>query len=98
MASRDDSRTNKPYERTYMTKTLHGKVHGKTIELDEDPGVAEGQEVEVQMKAVPARMQWGEGLRRCAGALAHEWTEDDDRILEEIHEERKRDTRQEVPE
>ena len=36
-----------------MTKTLHGKVHGKTIELDEDPGVAEGQEVEVQMKVVP---------------------------------------------
>ena len=24
-----------------MTKTLHGKVHGKTIELDEDLGVAE---------------------------------------------------------
>ena len=36
-----------------MTKTLHGRVHGKTIELDEDPGVAEGQEVEVQMKVVP---------------------------------------------
>jgi hypothetical protein len=36
-----------------MTKTLHGKVHGRTIELDEDPGVAEGQEVEVQMWVVP---------------------------------------------
>ena len=35
-----------------MTKTLHGKVRGKTIELDEDPGVAEGQEVEVLMKVV----------------------------------------------
>jgi hypothetical protein len=35
-----------------MTKTLHGKVHGKTIELDEDPGVAEGQEVEVQVTIV----------------------------------------------
>jgi len=29
-------------------KKLHGKVHGKTIELVEDPGVAEGQEVELQ--------------------------------------------------
>jgi hypothetical protein len=39
-----------------MTKTLHGKVHGKTIELDEDLGVAEGQEVEVQVKIVqPAK-------------------------------------------
>jgi hypothetical protein len=36
-----------------MTRTLHGKVHGKTIELDEDLGVAEGQEVEVQVKLVP---------------------------------------------
>jgi len=36
-----------------MIQTLHGRVHGKTIELDEDPGVAEGQQVEVQMKVVP---------------------------------------------
>ena len=35
-----------------MVKTLHGIVHGKTIELDEDLGVAEGQEVEVQVKIV----------------------------------------------
>jgi hypothetical protein len=35
-----------------MTKTLHGKVHGRTIELHEDPGVAEGQEFEVQLKLV----------------------------------------------
>jgi hypothetical protein len=39
-----------------MTKTIHGKIHGKTIELDEDLGVAEGQEVEVQVTIVqPAR-------------------------------------------
>ena len=35
-----------------MTKTLYGKVHGKTIELDEDLGVAEGQEVEVTIRMV----------------------------------------------
>jgi hypothetical protein len=35
-----------------MTKTIHGTVRGKTIELDEDLGVAEGQEVEVQVKIV----------------------------------------------
>jgi hypothetical protein len=28
-----------------MTKTIHGKVHGKTIELAEDLGVPDGQEV-----------------------------------------------------
>jgi len=25
-----------------MTKTLHGKISGRTIELDEKPGVADG--------------------------------------------------------
>ena len=35
-----------------MTKTLHGKVHGRTIELDEDPGVADGQEVEVEVREI----------------------------------------------
>jgi hypothetical protein len=35
-----------------MTKTIHGKVHGKTIELDEDLGVADGQDVEVQVKVI----------------------------------------------
>jgi hypothetical protein len=27
-------------------------VHGKTIELDEDPGLAEGQDVQIILKAV----------------------------------------------
>jgi hypothetical protein len=72
-----------------MTKTLHGKVRGRTIELDEDPGVAEGQEVEVRMKVVPKSTQkTGEGLLRTEGALADdtEW----DAIMEEIHKARAR--------
>lgn len=35
------------------TRTIHGKVHGRTIQLAEDLGVADGQEVEVQVKVVP---------------------------------------------
>jgi hypothetical protein len=70
-----------------MTKTLHGKVHGRTIELDEDPGVAEGQEVEIQMKVVPPPKKWGEGILRTAGALADDPYWDD--IMEEIHKARK---------
>ena len=81
-----------------MTRTMHGKVHGRTIQLDEDPGVAEGQQVEITLKTVPAKKAWGDGLRRCAGALADAWTEEDDRILEEIHQDRKRDTRKEISE
>jgi hypothetical protein len=73
-----------------MTKTIHGKVHGKTIELDEDLGVADGQDVEVQVKVITnvARTP-GEGFLRTEGALAddNEW----DSIMEEIHQGRKGD-------
>ena len=77
-----------------MTKTLHGKVHGKTIELDEDPGVAEGQEVEVELRVLPKTgRKPGEGFLRTEGALANDphW----DEIMEVLYQERKRDTRKE---
>ena len=70
-----------------MNKTIHGKVHGKTIEFDEDLGVAEGQEVEVQIKVISPSATWGEGILRTAGALADDpyW----DAIMEEVHQARK---------
>jgi hypothetical protein len=70
-----------------MLKTIHGKVHGKTIELDEELGVAEGQEVEVQVRIVQSARKWGDGILRTAGALADdpEW----DAIMELVHHERK---------
>ena len=82
-----------------MTKIIHGKVHGRMIELSEDLGLAEGQAVELEIRVVPKKTEpWGEGLKRCAGALADEWTDEDDRILEEIHQDRKRPSRREIPE
>ena len=56
-----------------MTKIVHGIVHGKTIELDQELGVADGQHVHVAVQILatsPGTEAWGEGLRRCAGALA----------------------------
>jgi hypothetical protein len=79
-----------------MVRQVQGIIHGKTIELSEDPGVADGQQVEITIKTLPTPRSWGEGLRRCAGAFAADWTEEDDRILEAIHQERKRDTRREI--
>jgi hypothetical protein len=79
-----------------MTKTLHGKVHGKIIELDEDLGVAEGQEVEVQVKVIlKSARKPGEGFLRTEGALAddEEW----DAIMEEIHKARKVERRPQIP-
>jgi hypothetical protein len=80
-----------------MVKTVQGIVHGKTIELVQDLGMVEGQLVEVVVRTISSKEPWGEGLRRCAGALANEWSDEDDRILEEIHQDRKRDTRPEMP-
>jgi hypothetical protein len=78
------------------SKTFHGVINGKTIVLTDDPGMPDGEVVKVVVtpESAPKR-PWGEGLRRCAGALADEWTEEDDRILEEIYLERKRDRRAE---
>ena len=78
-----------------MIKTIHGKVHGKIIELDEDLGVAEGQEVEVQVKVVSSTTTWGEGLRRSAGALADIPGLDED--MQQILRERKTDRFRDVP-
>jgi hypothetical protein len=79
-------------------RIMHGVVNGKTIELTEQPGVPTGQEVEVVVKAVPCKqVAWGEGLRRCAGALADQWSDEDDRILQSIYRERKTDSRREHP-
>lgn len=77
-----------------MTRVIHGKVHGRTIELAEDLDLADGEEVEVQVKVHRARRKGGDGPRRCAGALADdpEW----DAIMGEIYRERKHDPRREI--
>ncbi|MBL8793524.1 MAG: hypothetical protein JNM56_06450 [Planctomycetia bacterium] len=53
---------------------FQGVVRGKTIELDQEPGLPEGQPVTVTVQAMPTRQKLpaGEGLRRSFGA----WSED----------------------
>jgi hypothetical protein len=72
-----------------MTKKINGKIHGKAIELDEDLGVADGQEVQVQVTIVPPARKWGEGILRSAGG----WVDypEMDAIMEKIHQGRKGD-------
>ena len=53
----------------------HGVVRGKTIELDEETGLSDGQEVHVVVQPVESgkhRLLPGEGLRRAFGG----WAED----------------------
>src|SRR6516162_1406233 len=77
-----------------VTKTVHGKVRGKTIELDEDLGVAEGEDVEVRVRVIPKSRKPGEGFLRTEGALADddEW----DSIMEEIYQARRIERRTQV--
>ena len=79
-----------------MTRTIHGIAHGRTIELDEDLGVAEGQPVEVQVKVPRPTLPWGGGILRTAGALADDphW----DAIMDEIHQARKLERRPQMDE
>ena len=70
-----------------MEKIIEGVVHGRTIELLGDPGVAEGQKVQVVLFQPSAEGALGEGIRRTAGALADDpqW----DEIMAEVQRGRK---------
>lgn len=77
-----------------MIKRLHGIVHGKTIQLDEELGVADGQPVEIQVRITPAAPENPGGWQQIAGALANDphW----DAIMADIYQDRKRDMRREI--
>ena len=47
---------------------LRGVVHGKTIELEQEPGLPDGQKVFVTVKPVENRLPPGEGIRRSGRA------------------------------
>lgn len=53
-----------------MVRHVQGVIHGKTIELDHDLGIAEGQRVDVQVCVSPPARVWGEGILRSAGIAA----------------------------
>ncbi len=78
-----------------MSDILHGVIHGKTIELEQDPGLEEGRRVTVilQAKQLPGPPPgWYPGCTRTAGGmLADCWTEEDDKLLDEIYRSRKID-------
>ncbi len=78
--------------------TLNGTVHGNRIDLSSSPGLLDGAEVEVVIRIKPPLRKWGDGLLRCAGALAESWTDADDRILAEIAQAREQSAFRELPE
>lgn len=67
---------------------LRGIVHGKTIELESEPGLPDGQQVTVTVQPVSQQLAPGEGLRRAFGAWAED-SEEVDRYLEWNRQQRK---------
>jgi hypothetical protein len=74
-----------------MDIIMHGVIHGKTIELTEEPGVADGQEVQVALTVVQSGKSWGDGIRRSAGGWANH--PELDALMEQIQQDRKRQQR-----
>jgi hypothetical protein len=82
-----------------MNKMMRGTVHGRTIQLDDDPGIEDGRQVEIvlrvrQLPGPPPRWK-PDGTDTAAGMMSAHWTEGDDRILEQIHQDRQLDHRRE---
>ena len=51
--------------------SVHGIIHGKTIELAEDPGFQSGEAIVVVLQTVPQNGRvWGDGIRASAGIAA----------------------------
>ena len=76
-----------------------GVIHGRMIQLNDDTGLPDGQEVNVTVEPVQAREQPlppGEGLRRAFGAWAGD-AEDLNEFLKEIRRSRQRPRREMEP-
>jgi len=73
---------------------LHGVVHGRTIELNDETGLPDGQQVKGTIQPVSHTEGWGgrlppgEGIRRSAGAWADD-AEELDKYLEWNRQQRK---------
>jgi hypothetical protein len=71
-----------------------GIVHGRTIELEREPGIPDGQEVTVRVQPsapaqeTPGRLPPGEGIRRSSGAWAED-AEELDQYMESVYERRR---------
>ncbi len=50
--------------------TYRGIVRGRTIELQQEPGLPDGQEVTVTVEPASSKFAPGEGLRRAFGGWA----------------------------
>ena len=79
---------------------MKGTVHGRTIELEGEPGLPDGQQVTVTVEPVPQQETIDEGPREALRRAAGSWSDDPeglDRFLEWNRQQRKIN-RRELPE
>ena len=85
-----------------MFKIPRGVIHGRTTELEAEPGIEDGRRVEVivRSKTLPGPPPgWRPGgTETAAGMMSERRTEADDRILEEIERDRHRPSTRETRE
>jgi hypothetical protein len=80
-----------------MTQVILGVIHGRTIELDGDPGIEDGRKVQVVLQLDSACSDTKLAKRKTAAGMMAGYSENDDAILAEIYQDRRRDTRREPP-
>ncbi len=80
-----------------MEIVTQGIIHGNTIELETSPGIEDGRKVQLILRVgkLPGPPpKWTPGSTVTAGGMmAEHWTDEDDRLLEEIYQDRNRDRR-----
>lgn len=76
-------------------QTIHGVIHGKTIELSEAPPLDDGTMVEVVIRRSISPVEMSPSV---AAVTAYQWTEQDDLLFAEIERERQQATFREISE
>jgi hypothetical protein len=80
-----------------MDIPMQGVIHGNTIELDSSPGVEDGRKVQLILRVGrlpgPPPKWTPDSTVTAGGMMAEHWTDEDDRLLEDIYQDRKRDRR-----
>lgn len=79
-----------------MSQIIHGIIHGRTIELAEDIGLADGQPVTVIVQPSPTSIP-GDGERISAAGMLADYPEMDE-YLEDVMRSRKLASRREIDE
>jgi hypothetical protein len=73
-----------------MPEVVRGVIHGKTIELLADPGIADGRRVEITIRSIAQQDDRTDAIVRTAGSMAND--PEFEAVMEEVRRYRNRET------